>query len=154
LINLSIKTVKGGDIDKKKELLHYYIKVSSLFLTEESTMSLTPKKDCLYEQYRRLGGIINEQDYRSIRYFAAYIKPRDSLRLSQVKTIARFSGIDFVSEEAEILYDVMRTDSKPPGVKHHHIQMCDQRLLAEAFRMTGEVASLQKLISAHPRIDF
>ncbi|MEK6817382.1 MAG: hypothetical protein AABX80_01145 [Nanoarchaeota archaeon] len=48
----------------------------------------------------------------------------------------------------------MRADIRPEKVRHHHSQMCDQRLFAEALRMLGNVDALNKLIRAHPHISF
>lgn len=118
-----------------------------------------------YRQYLELGGIINEDDYRSaikrmIGALAIGIKtPRVRSSVAQARCIAEYSGIRLSdSEDAPdprvTLYVVLRGDTQPDDVKHHHSQMTDQRIFAEVLRMAGDKDSLDKLVKAYPHISF
>ncbi len=132
-----------------------------------------------YEQYKRLGGIINEKDYQSaldraknittlerpdfLRNGHSVSRAKDIMILdkeliSQAETMARVAGITLRNSEdaldpRTILYGILRRDTNP-GVEYHHSQMSDQRLFAEVLRMLGDADSLQKLIETHPNISF
>lgn len=111
-----------------------------------------------YQQYQELGGIINEEDYKSALARAKDATARDKTRIAQAENIAQRAGITLENSEdaldpRTVLYGVLRRDRKP-GVKYHHSQMNDQRLFAEALRMLGDAESLKKLIEAHPNISF
>src|SRR3989344_4674807 len=113
-----------------------------------------------YRQYQEIGGIINEQDYESalMRAQDAATTTEDVL-VKQAQLIAEFAGIELHNEkdaidQRAVLYGILRTDAKPENTAHHHSQMPDQRLFAEALRMLGDTASLQKLIAAYPNISF
>lgn len=112
-----------------------------------------------YQQYRELGGIINENDYRSALLRAVNTTTLDKTRIGQAENIARFAGIKLhnteeVLDQRTILYGILRADIRPEKVRHHHSQMSDQRLFAEALRMLEDVDALNKLIRAHPNISF
>lgn len=118
-------------------------------------MSSPPK----YQRYRELGGIINEKDYESALLRAENTTALDTVITKQSEIIARVAGIDLYDTEDDldpitVLYGVLRTDVRPEKVRHHHSQMSDQRLFAEALRMLGDVEALDKLIHAHPNISF
>lgn len=113
-----------------------------------------------YRQYQETGGIINKKDYESAltRAQDAATTTEDVL-VKQAQNIAEFAGIELHNEKDApdprvVLYGVLRTDAKPEDTAHHHSQMSDQRLFAEALRMLGDTASLQKLIAAYPNISF
>ena len=121
-------------------------------------MSSPPKDNC-YQRYQELGGIINENDYRSALLRAINASTLNKTRTAQAENIARVSGIELYGTEDNpnpitILYGVLRADIRPEKVRHHHSQMCDQNLFAEALRMLGDVDALNKLIHAHPHISF
>lgn len=112
-----------------------------------------------YRQYRELGGIINENDYENALLRAGGMTTLDKIRIKQAENIARFAGIELhntgdVLGPIVVLYEVLRADIRPEKVRHHHSQMCDQCLFAEALRMLGNVDALNKLIRAHPNISF
>lgn len=118
-------------------------------------MSSPPK----YQRYRELGGIINESDYDSALLRARRTTTLDKTLIAQAENIARFSGIELKNEEGvldrrTILYGILRADIRPEKVRHHHSQMSDQCLFAEALRMLEDVDALNKLIHAHPHISF
>ena len=121
-------------------------------------MCNTPKDSC-YRQYRELGGIINEQDYDSALLRAGNTTTLDKTRAAQAENIARFAGIELHNtkdhlDPITVLYGILRADIRPEKVRHHHSQMSDQRLFAEALRMLGNIDALNKLIWAHPHISF
>lgn len=112
-----------------------------------------------YHQYSRLGGIINEKDYESALARAKNTTALDKAEVRQAERIANFSGIELHNAEDTIdqriiLYGILRSDAKPEEIEHHHSQMSDQRLFAEALRMLGDIDSLNKLIKAYPNISF
>ena len=122
---------------------------------EQSSYDDPPK----YQQYRKLGGIINENDYDSALLRAKSATTLDKTRTAQAEHVARFAGIELhnagdVLDPITALYGILRADIRPEKVRHHHSQMCDQRLFAEALRMLGNVDALNKLIRAHPHISF
>ena len=108
-----------------------------------------------YQQYRELGGIINEEDYQSALDRAQSTARLDNESLvAQVELIAKVSGITLhnsedILDQRTILYGILRTDTNS-GEKYHHNRMGDQQLFAEALRMLGDTDSLKKLIEAHP----
>ena len=116
------------------------------------------KKEESYHQYKEQGGIINEQDYQN-----ALQRANDSstifnktLRV-QAEGIAGFAEIELHNEAGVIdprikLYVILRGDVGPAEVKHHHDEMSDQRLFAEALRMLGDTESLDKMIRAYKDI--
>ena len=115
-------------------------------------------KENNYGRYQELGGIINEKDYQSALDRARATTTIDEILVVQADLIAKRSGIILCdSKDAldprTILYGILRRD-KNPQAKHHHSDMSDQRLFAEALRMLGDTDSLDKLIKAHPNIEF
>src|SRR3989339_2096174 len=111
-----------------------------------------------YSRYQELGGIINEDDYRSVLERAARTHVTTESLISQAKYTARPAGIDLSKIEGGPdgiinLYGVLRTDINP-GAVHHHGQMSDQRLFVEALRMIDYPDLLEKVISVYPNIDF
>lgn len=109
-----------------------------------------------YQNYKELGGIINEGDYQSALARAKDTTELDIRLVNQSELIAKVAKIELNNmkgslDQRTILYGVLRSD-KPQGVKYHHCQMSDQRLFAEVLRMLGDVDSLDKLINAHPNI--
>jgi len=112
-----------------------------------------------YNQYRELGGIINEQDYKSALTRAENAPTFDKTLKIQAEVIARFAKIELQNTEDVIdpriiLYGILRNDVRPEGVEHHHDEMSDQRLFVEALRMLGDTESLNKMIEAYPNISF
>lgn len=111
-----------------------------------------------YAVYCRLGGIINEKDYTIIFERAILTQPNESTSAkNQAMMIIKRADLNLDTEYTEklvTLYSVLRNDTCPDEAKHHHCQMSDQRLLAEALRMMEDANSLQKLVVAFPNIDF
>ncbi len=112
-----------------------------------------------YQRYLELGGIINENDYDSALLRAGNTTTLDKTRTAQAENIARFAGIELCDTEDSldpitVLYGILRADIRPEKVRHHHSQMSDQRLFAEALRMLEDAEALNKLIRAHPNISF
>ena len=117
------------------------------------------KKNKSYHQYWELGGIINEKDYESALTRAKNTPALDAARTKQAEEIAKFAGIKLDNtkdgiDQRIILYEILRSDTKPEEVTSHHSQMSDQRLFVEALRMLGDVESLDKMIKAYPNISF
>lgn len=112
------------------------------------------KQSCSYDEYKNLGGIINEKDYNSALARLKNTTSINETRKAQAKGIARFAGIELLDETKGvidpriILYGILRGDVRPEGVKYYHDDMSDQRLFAEALRMLGDVESLNKTIEA------
>jgi len=121
---------------------------------EENTKTETESS---YQQYRKMGGVINEKDYKSALDRAKNAAALDNKSLIlQVELIARKAGIALQNPEGAldqriILYGILRTDINQ-GEKYHHSQMSDQQLFAEALRMLKDEESLKKLIEAYPNI--
>lgn len=115
-------------------------------------------KNSAYAIYRALGGIINEEDCKSALERAAKASP-DTFKAAkeQAIVIAKIAGIELDGRSADkrvILYGILRNDvADNAETTHHHSQMGDQRLFAEALRMLGDAGSLKKLIAAFPNID-
>ncbi|HUZ93027.1 MAG TPA: hypothetical protein VNG29_03480, partial [Candidatus Paceibacterota bacterium] len=112
-----------------------------------------------YEQYQSLGGIINKNDYRTVLNRARDEMMLDKTVISQAENIAKQAGIALHNTKEAIdprimLYGILRIDARPSGIEHHHSQMGDQRLFAEALRMSGDNDSLEKLIKAYPSVPF
>jgi len=111
-----------------------------------------------YDTYRKLGGIINEKDCLSTLKRAEKIAVFSEPLIRQAENIAAYAGIVLDNSSGVDpkvkLYAVLRADNKPGGVEHHHSQMSDQRLFAEAIRMLGDVDSLNKMVTAYPNISF
>ena len=110
-----------------------------------------------YEQYKSLGGIINEKDYANALTRAKNVKAVDSHALAQAQVMANVAGIALEDPEEDIdprvaLYAVLRGDTNIDREKHHHSQMSDQRLFAEMLRMLGDTTALKKFLAAHPHI--
>ena len=106
-----------------------------------------------YEEYHKLGGIINEGVYRSAMERAGdpATLPDETLVI-QAKNIARVSGMHFTKDELReviALYGVLRNDLDP-GAEFHHGQMSDERLVAEALRMLNHPGQLKKLMGTYP----
>lgn len=138
--------------------MYYYEGVEGAF-GKGRTMRSAPdmqealEEDNSYKRYRELGGIINEKDYESILQRAT---SDSATGAALAKQASRIADIAHITPDKRVfrLYRTMRNDTKPAGVKHHHSQMSDQRLFAEALRMVGDADSLDKLISALPNISF
>jgi ribosomal 30S subunit maturation factor RimM len=113
-----------------------------------------------YQQYIKNGGIINKKDYEGVLDRAQTSSiTLESSQVKQVELMAKFAGIELNNAENTIdqriiLYEILRSDSKPEDAEYHHSQMSDQRLFAEALRMLGDIDSLKKLIQAYPNISF
>lgn len=112
-----------------------------------------------YNNYRKLGGIINEADYNSAFKRLENAKSLDGPTRLQAENIASFSGIELSDKEDSLdkrvlLYGILRSDIRPGGVKYHHDQMSDQQIFMEALRMCGDVESVNKVIHKHPHINF
>ena len=115
------------------------------------------KEEESYHRYRKLGGIINEQDYKSALARAESATTFDKTLKAQAEGIARFAKIELhniggVIDPRIKLYAILREDVRPEGVERHHDEMSDQRLFAEALRMLGDVESLEKMIEIYPNI--
>ena len=114
---------------------------------EENTKTETESS---YQQYRKMGGVINEKDYKSALDRAKNAAALDNKSLIlQVELIARKAGIALQNPEGAldqriILYGILRTDINQ-GEKYHHSQMSDQQLFAEALRMLKDEESLKKI---------
>ena len=105
-----------------------------------------------YEQYKKLGGILNEKDYADALLRAKNIKNINQSTMAQAENMAKVAGIALTDRELA-LYAVLREDANPdPKERYHHSQMTDQRLFAEVLRMLGDTELLQELISRHPNI--
>ncbi len=119
----------------------------------------TPKEDNPYGRYLESGGIINEKDYESALVRTKNATAPTIMLIRQAERIAEFAGIKLYHAENSldqrtILYGILRADTGPEGLEHHHDQMSDQRLFAEALRMLGDADSLDKLINAYPHSSF
>lgn len=115
--------------------------------------------DHTYERYKSLGGIINEQDYQSAMDRAGNATTVDKTLVAQAELMARVAGITLNNagealDPRTVLYGTLRRDRNLQQAQHHHSQMSDQRLFAEALRMRGDEDALKKLIEAHPHISF
>lgn len=96
-----------------------------------------------------------------------------SIQMTPVKIMADAAGISLESDEALVsvvgtelgavkfakdkraaLFGILRGDTNTSGAEHHHSQMNDQNLFAEALRMSGDEESLKKLAEAYPDISF
>lgn len=108
-----------------------------------------------YEHYVELGGIINEEDYRSALTRATNTFVLEKPTISQAEGMARFSGVSLDNskklDEVTVLYGVLRSDLKP-GAEYHHGQMSDQKLFAETLRMLDRPEDLNKVIKTYPNI--
>lgn len=110
-----------------------------------------------YFRYQALGGIINKGDYyKTLRRAGKITSLRFDLVL-QAEEIARVAGLTLDDKKCfdkiTVLYGVLRTDQNP-GLEHHHSQMNDQRLFAEALRMLNHPDLLAQVIAAYPNINF
>src|SRR3989338_6804710 len=115
-----------------------------------------PGENGAYESYREVGGIINEKDYRSALARAEEAETLNETLIQQAENIAEYAGIVLDNsggvDPKVKLYAVLRADNKPEDVKHHHSQMSDQRLFAEALRMLGDTDALNKLVDAYHKV--
>ena len=108
-----------------------------------------------YAGYVREGGLINETDYQN-----ALTRVRDSDvnvgARQQAEGIAKFSGIDLDLLRSDVdpraLYGVLRNDTAPEEIVHHHDQMSDQRLFVEMLRMLEEGEAVRLVKNAYPHI--
>lgn len=108
-----------------------------------------------YQEYRALGGIINEAEYVSALEKMKETGTADSMTTTQAGVIARVAGIEFGANDPRVvLYGILRNDANTSGAEHHHSQMSDQQLFVEALRMLEDKESVQKVIQAHPHISF
>ena len=94
-------------------------------------------EDDAFSRYQELGGIINEKDCKNTWARAEKATEFIESIIGQAKEIARYAGIILDNsggvDPKVKLYAVLRADNKPEDVKHHHSQMSDQRLFAEAL---------------------
>lgn len=128
-------------------------------LLEKSFGAQDTPEENNYQQYLELGGIINEKDYEDALAKAQKTTARDEARIRQAENIAKFAGIESHNTEGAIdqriiLYEILRSDVMPKGVKYHHSQMSDQRIFVEALRMLGDVESVDKMIKKYSNISF
>ncbi len=111
-----------------------------------------------YEEYKKIGGILNRKDYERALFRAKELKTVNKAHIAQVENTARFAGIELKYPEGGYdpriaLYAVLRADENPePKSEDHHSELSDQRLFAEVLRMLGDTESLRKLIYTHPNI--
>ena len=131
----------------------------SAHITHETseTIQAAPEDENNYSSYQKLGGVINEKDYLSTQLRAKFETTPSASTVAQVEVMARVAGIELhtqsgAADERIILYGILRADNKPADVEHHHAQMGDQQLFAEALKMVGDSDSLAKLIASHPAI--
>lgn len=114
----------------------------------------TSEESNSYQQYQEMGGIINEKDYESALRRVNDQTTLDKRTITQAENIAEFAGIKLQNREGFIdkittLYGILRNDARPENTSHHHSQMPDQRLFAEALRMLGDTDALNKLTGAY-----
>ena len=112
-----------------------------------------------YQHYLEMGGIINEADYKNALDRAMGSVIPNKAHIKQVESITRFLEIELHNTENSfdpkiILYEILRSDVRPEGVKNHHDQMCDQQIFVEVLRMLGDLESVEKAIKAYPNISF
>lgn len=110
-----------------------------------------------YARYQELGGVINRNDYESALKRSGETAKVSDTAIKQVENMAKFAGIELQNEKSVNdprikLYAILRGDKKPEEVKHHHSQMSDQRLFAEALRMLGDTEALNKLTEAYHKV--
>ncbi|MDO8504751.1 MAG: hypothetical protein Q7S36_02760 [Candidatus Liptonbacteria bacterium] len=112
-----------------------------------------------YEQYKSLGGIINENDYQSAldRMDSAKELKKDSSQIIQALNMSLYAKIELNGPEKSadprvLLYATLREDAGPKDNTYHYSQMSDQRLFAEALRMLGDEDSLKKMVETLPHI--
>jgi|SRR3989338_771562 len=113
------------------------------------------EKGLSYAGYVSHGGLINEADYQSALTRSRGAKVGDGAR-SQSEGIARFSGLDLGALRGEIdprvLYGILRNDTAPSEVLHHHSQMSDQKLFVETLRMLEKGEAVSVVQKAYPNI--
>lgn len=78
-------------------------------------------------------------------------------RIKQAEEFALTAGIQLHNtpdalDQRTILYEILRSDIQPQGVKYHHQQMGDHLIFAEALRMLEDVDALNQLIERYPNI--
>lgn len=132
------------------------------FFKEE--MNTHAQAEDVYEQYQRMGGIINKKDYenaceKSRNPAALDVDPVVKKEIiAQTELISIHSGIELHNTKDAIdprvlLFGILRHNIKPENVNHNG-QMGDQQLFAEVLRILGDAESLNKLIKTHPNISF
>ncbi|OHA05820.1 MAG: hypothetical protein A2934_04505 [Candidatus Sungbacteria bacterium RIFCSPLOWO2_01_FULL_47_10] len=128
-----------------------------LFEARADTQHQT-EEDGTYDQYQKLGGVINEKDCIIALERAEKTTVFSEPLIGQAENIAKYAGIALDNSSGVDpkvkLYAVLRAYAKPEDAKNHHSKMSDQRLFAEAVRMLGDIDSLNKMIAAYPNIDF
>ena len=117
------------------------------------------QEETSYQQYKELGGIINEKDYDSALLRAKDTTDFDKTLISQAGNIAKIAGIKLHGTENSpdrrvVLYGILRMDVRPKGIKRHHDEMSDQRIFMEALRMLGDIDSIDKMVKQYPNISF
>jgi hypothetical protein len=107
-----------------------------------------------WQEYQALGGTLDESSYQSVVEKMKSVTTADAVYATQAAVIARAAGMDSLgnSDSRVIAYSVLRSDTNTAGEEHHHSQMSDQKLFAEALRIQGDKESLDKLIVSHPHI--
>lgn len=105
-----------------------------------------------YDQYHKLGGIINQDSYQSAmdRADQQATSPEKTL-VGQAKNIVMVSEIYLTKDEfSEViaLYAILRTDLDPEE-QYHHGQMSDEQLMAEVPRMLNYPDQLRKIIKTY-----
>jgi hypothetical protein len=107
-----------------------------------------------YEEYKALGGIINEVDYARAIKKAEETASADEMSFQQARVLARSAEIEILenNDPRVVLYSILRNDQNISGAEYHHSQMSDQKLFAEALRISGDEESLGKFTDALPHI--
>lgn len=105
-----------------------------------------------FEVYEALGGILHKTEYQDVLKRAALGEeaPASSLSLKLAHSMAGVAGIT-LSPEATTFYCILRNEKPDQGSENYH-SLSDQKLLAEALRMAGDMSSLNTFIEKYPQI--
>ncbi len=105
-----------------------------------------------FEAYETLGGVLRKTEYQDVLNRAADGEeiPASSLSLKLAHSMARVAGIT-LSPETTTLYVTLRNENPDQESKDYH-SLSDQKLLAEALRMSGDASSLTTFIQKYPQI--
>lgn len=113
-----------------------------------------------YTGYVACGGRIDEVNYRRVMKAIQNAPNAGMYAKRQTEITAEISGVSLeairndTGIDPRAIYDILRHDHMPPGVKDHHVQMCDQQLLVESLRMLEQNEAVQAIIDRHPHIQF